>query len=106
MRPLPLEVFLASPYDSFLIYVLAAQIIERCPPPVTGIRVRLHSCSPKGKNTTAQGRDALVAHPGFQATERPDPEGVAHRFGSGIRPAWNPFRVRFRPGPWTQGARP
>ena len=75
-----------SPYYSSAICLHAAQIFERCQRPVPGIRVRVNSCSPKGINTTAQGRDALVAHPGFQATERHYPERVAHRFGSGARP--------------------
>ena len=33
-----------------------------------------HCCAPRGPDSIAQGRDALVADPGFQAAECPSPE--------------------------------
>ena len=42
-----------------------AKFQERRQRSFSGIQVQLHyDYSPKGLNTTAQGRDALVAHPG------------------------------------------
>ena len=78
---------------------------QRCLRPVPAISIGSHSYSPKGIDTTAPGRDALVAHPGFQATECPYPERVAPL----PRPAWTgvePLQGSFQRGTLPQGARP
>ena len=61
---------------------------------VLGIPVGLSHNSPKGKNNTAQGRDALVAHPGCRQPRDPTLKG-SHTISRPRSAVWNPFRVRF-----------
>ena len=51
------------------------------------------SPTPTGSHSTAQGRDALVAHPGEKCRDETYPERVPHGVGAGPETMCNPFRV-------------
>ena len=70
-----------------------AQISEGCPRSVPTISFGPNCCSPKGINTTAQGRDRRERTLGIQPPSAPTLKGL-HPFRVRFGPGWNPFRVR------------